>query len=79
MQFDIFIPDLNLAIEYPIYVAISIHFELAIYYGPHHYRQVAYFGPRRHIIDRDTDKRLKCKNNNITLIEIPYWWDNKKV
>ena len=27
---------------------------------------------------RDNEKRIICKNEQITLIEIPYWWNNKQ-
>lgn len=26
---------------------------------------------------RDEEKREECKNRNISLIEIPFWWDGK--
>jgi hypothetical protein len=28
-------------------------------------------------MNRDNTKRMACKMENITLIEIPYWWDRK--
>ena len=27
---------------------------------------------------RDEEKREACKQRNITLIEVPYWWDRSK-
>lgn len=28
--------------------------------------------------ERDREKRQACKKQNITLIEVPYWWDMRK-
>jgi len=33
------------------------------------------FGTSGRIAERDKEKKLICKENGITLIEVPYWWD----
>ncbi|KAN0004640.1 hypothetical protein ACTFIU_001878 [Dictyostelium citrinum] len=59
---DFFIPQLSLAFEYQ---------------GKQHYMDVPRFGDTTIYQNRDNEKRLICKNNNITIIEIPFWWDNQ--
>uniref|UniRef100_A0A6B2L2T6 Uncharacterized protein n=1 Tax=Arcella intermedia TaxID=1963864 RepID=A0A6B2L2T6_9EUKA len=63
MQLDIWVPQYQLALEYQ---------------GEHHYREVSVFGPPLSYINRDLKKSLKCQQNNITLVTIPYWWNRKK-
>lgn len=41
--------------------------------GRQHYERVDYFGDFEGVQRRDNIKREYCKNNNIKLIEIPYW------
>eukprot|EP01125_Pyxidicula_operculata_P020364 TRINITY_DN7515_c0_g1_i3.p1 TRINITY_DN7515_c0_g1~~TRINITY_DN7515_c0_g1_i3.p1 ORF type:complete len:268 (-),score=47.11 TRINITY_DN7515_c0_g1_i3:290-1093(-) len=60
IQLDIFIPELSLAVEYQ---------------GQQHYVQINLFGEFRSFIENDRQKAIACKNANITLIHIPYWWD----
>ena len=60
MEFDILIPKLNLAIEY---------------YGEQHYLFHFLQGDPEEQQRRDSEKRIKCAEEGITLIEIPYWWD----
>jgi hypothetical protein len=61
---DVYIPSLSLAFEYQ---------------GIQHYEDLYYFGaPLRVYNERDEIKRKLCAAANITLIEIPYWWDNTK-
>ncbi len=62
MQLDIFLPDISLAFEYQ---------------GQHHYHG-HYSGADTSCPMRDSHKRVACKATGISLIEIPYWWDNKK-
>lgn len=57
---DVFIPSLSLAIEYQ---------------GQQHYKSSDFFGGEMGFDDRqflDDQKRLRCKNNNVTLLEWPY-------
>jgi len=63
VEFDIFIPSLSLAFEYN---------------GEYHYK----FVPIHHVKinlqtvqQRDKQKELICRNSGITLVVIPYWWD----
>jgi len=58
MQFDIFVPSLQLAIEYQ---------------GAHHFNDHIFFGSQKKYSQRDQEKREACKRVGITLIEIPYW------
>lgn len=60
MQLDLFIPQLNLALEYQ---------------GQHHFYDIYHFGPQSMLYNRDEAKKAACKANNITLIQIPYWWN----
>lgn len=56
-----YLTDYNLAIEYQ---------------GEQHYRPIDYFGGKEKFEvqqKRDNIKRDYCKNNNINLLEIPYY------
>ena len=44
------------------------------YQGEQHYKQVKHFKDKKSlVVERDNIKRNWCKNNNITLLEIPYF------
>ena len=61
LPFDFYLTDYNLAIEYQ---------------GEQHYRPIDYFGGKEKFEvqqKRDNIKRDYCKNNNINLLEIPYY------
>jgi hypothetical protein len=60
---DIYIPTLSLAFEHQ-----------GIQHYHHHYNIGSSIISKK----RDQEKQIACKKNNITLIEIPYWWDSKK-
>ena len=60
MQLDIFIPQLNLAFEYQ---------------GKQHYMFHYLSGHPEEQQKRDAEKKAKCAEARITLIEVPYWWD----
>jgi hypothetical protein len=60
MQLDIFLPNISLAFEYQ---------------GEQHYFDIHCFGPQQQYARRDEQKRRACGKADITLIEIPYWWD----
>lgn len=60
-RFDFYIENLKIAIEYN---------------GIQHYKVVDFFGGEEGFIQnqqRDEQKRQYCKDNDIKLIEIPYW------
>ena len=63
MQLDIFVLDHKLGLEYQ---------------GEQHYWDVFALGPKWRYSERDEEKRVACKENGITLIEVPYWWDKEK-
>ena len=63
MQFDVYLPQQHLAFEYQ---------------GEQHYQDIFALGPQWRYLERDEAKRKACSEHNITLIEIPYWWDNQK-
>jgi hypothetical protein len=62
MELDIFLPKEQLGFEYQ---------------GIHHYRDIYALGSGWDQQNRDREKREKCKESGITLIVVPYWWDNK--
>lgn len=65
LPFDFYLPEYNTCIEYQ---------------GKQHYKAINYFGGYEKFKlqqQRDKIKRDYCKNNNIKLLEIPYWnFDN---
>jgi len=63
MIFDIYVPSLKLAFEYQ---------------GSHHYCSQTMFGEINSYHFRDGEKRQACKSLDITLIEVPYWWQCDK-
>ena len=63
VQFDIFLIQRNIAIEY---------------HGQQHYEDIpSGFAPLEMHKNRDEEKRNLCLKHGIQLIVIPYWWDNK--
>jgi len=63
-EFDIYVPCLKLAFEYQ---------------GEHHYKEIPAFAGLELYIERDRNKRNFAKENDITLIEIPFdKWDGTK-
>ena len=60
MQLDIFIPKLKLAFEY---------------HGEQHYLFHYLYGDPAKQQARDAEKKEKCLQAGITVIEVPYWWD----
>jgi hypothetical protein len=63
MELDIYIPSLSLAFEYQ---------------GEYHYLDHYLFGDPLEVQMRDEEKRQACKSLDITLIEVPYWWDYQR-
>ena len=63
VQFDVFIPSKNIAFEYQ---------------GQQHYEDSpASFSSLELYKSRDLEKQQICKEKGISLIIVPYWWDNK--
>jgi hypothetical protein len=63
MQLDVFVPEYSLAFEYQ---------------GRQHYWDVFVLGSQWHYEQRDREKREACHEKGITLVEVPYWWDDSK-
>ena len=63
VELDVFLSKEKLALEYQ---------------GEQHFNDIYAIGPQWQYTERDAEKRLACKENGITLIEVPYWWDLKK-
>eukprot|EP01124_Arcella_intermedia_P030929 TRINITY_DN6874_c0_g1_i9.p1 TRINITY_DN6874_c0_g1~~TRINITY_DN6874_c0_g1_i9.p1 ORF type:complete len:232 (-),score=75.82 TRINITY_DN6874_c0_g1_i9:30-725(-) len=65
MELDIWIPKYQLAIEYQG--------------EQHYYNFYSAFGPTLSLYnERDLKKKTSCTAKGITLITIPYWWDQQK-
>ena len=60
LEFDIFIPNLNIAFEYQ---------------GQHHYDDIPSVNRLEVYQSRDHLKEILSSQNNILLIIVPYWWD----
>src|SRR4051794_8569692 len=60
MTFDVSVPDLSLVLEYQ---------------GEQHYHEIHALADYLMVKSRDNEKREQCKRHNLTLIEVPYWWD----
>jgi len=61
MELDIYLPQQKLVFEYQ---------------GEQHYFDCFGMGNNnRDQKQRDEEKRISCKQQGLTLIEIPYWWD----
>ena len=62
VQFDIFIPNKKIAFEY---------------HGKHHFEEIPQlFSGLENSISRDNEKAKLCEKFGISLIIIPYWWNN---
>jgi hypothetical protein len=62
-ELDIYLPNEKLAFEYQ---------------GEHHFNDIYALGNKWIQQQKDEEKRKLCIENEITLIEIPYWWNNEK-
>lgn len=70
---DIWIPELNLAIEYQGKLpGRNFAKELA---GEPHYHDLNFSRGKDKYAVLDATKRKLCQLNNINLVEVPYWWD----
>jgi len=63
MIFDIYIPSLNLIIEY---------------HGYQHYHDHYMFGNVKSRQERDKQRKVACNYLNIAYLEVPYWWERDK-
>lgn len=62
IELDIYIPSLNLALEYQ---------------GEYHFKTFYYIGEHKTVSERDSEKKELCKKAGLTIIEIPYWWNGR--
>lgn len=62
LELDVYVPALKLGLEYQ---------------GKHHYEERPFFGPLEAYQRRDRQKDEACAAHGITLVHIPYWWDQK--
>ena len=60
VQFDIFIPSLDAAIEY---------------HGPHQYQEMPAFGSVELYQQRDQEKQRICQQLGIVLVIVPFSWN----
>jgi len=63
MIFDIYIPSLNIIVEY---------------HGFQHYFDHYLFGGAKSHKDRDKERSKSCTSHGISYIEVPYWWKRDK-
>ena len=63
MELDVYLPKEKLAFEYQ---------------GEAHYHDVYSQGNRWIQKQQDEEKSIKCRDNGITLLVVPYWWDFEK-
>lgn len=63
----------NLKFDFAIFLSNTDFPILIEYQGIQHYKEVEYFGSFKESQYRDNLKRQYCKNNNLILLEIPYW------
>jgi hypothetical protein len=78
MRWDIFIPRLNVCLEYQAINSLHHHLHDFIK-GSQHYYQKHIFSASDFFerVARDEEKKKFCRNLDITLITIPFWWDFK--
>ena len=62
MELDIFLPKEQLAFEYQ---------------GEQHFHDLYCMGSSWQQKQRDEEKRIACREKEITLIEVPYWWNKE--
>jgi len=63
IELDLFLPQLNLALEYQ---------------GPQHYHWHFIYGNPQEQQRRDQERREKCDRYGISLVEIPFWWKGNR-
>jgi len=63
MLFDIFVPSLNIIIEY---------------HGFQHFHDHYMFGDVKSCKEQDDERIVACASQNITYLEVPYWWKHDK-
>ena len=86
LELDIFLPSLNLAFEYQVFISFAFllfliqlsSFSNPICQDKSHYIDVGYNRSLEEIKSSDKVKRQLAKEKGITLIPIPCWWDGTK-
>ena len=80
LELDIYLPSLSLAFEYQVHskhaLLILLTLSFTVSQDPHHYKSAEYaFHTLEEYKKRDDTKRTLALSKGITLIIIPYWWD----
>jgi hypothetical protein len=63
MQLDVYVPELELAFEYQ---------------GEPHYMEHFIYGDPKELQKRDEEKKKACQREGISLIWVPFWWDQRR-
>jgi len=63
LEFDVFVKSCNMAIEFQ---------------GNYHFFDILTLGEHELFATRDLEKAVTCAFQNVSLLEVPYWWDMDK-
>ena len=78
LELDIFLPSLNLAFEYQVHSLINPRNLNSFSQEKHHFiKHTTFNKPLAEIKARDKMKQELANKAGITLISIPFWWDNR--
>lgn len=75
LTFDVWVGDQHLALEYQGVLANRSDNNSS---GEHHYSRISSRQDLDIVSQRDRLKKLKCNENEIHLVAVPYWWDQKE-
>src|SRR5690348_13650722 len=79
MELDIFIPSLNLAFEHQVKCIVLFESLSYISKERHHYLNAEYSQvPLEAVRQQDEVKKQLAKEQGITLVTVPFWWDGRE-